>query len=60
MSFDLVSRKGLATLLVVSFGESSPMADNGIREGRDKNRRVEIRVFSEVITTSSAMTTARR
>jgi outer membrane protein OmpA-like peptidoglycan-associated protein len=47
-------------VVTVSFGESSPMADNGTRDGRDKNRRVEIRVFSEVITTSSAMTTAQR
>lgn len=49
-----------AKVVTVSFGESSPMTDNTTRDGRGKNRRVEIRVFSEIITTGSAMTTAQR
>ena len=47
-------------VVTVSFGESSPQANNGTPEGREKNRRVEIRVFSEIITASSGMTTAQR
>ena len=47
-------------VVTVSFGQSSPLADNGTRAGREKNRRVEIRVFTEVIATSSAMSTAQR
>ena len=47
-------------VVTVSFGESSPMADNQTRGGREKNRRVEIRVFSEVITTGGSMSTAQR
>jgi outer membrane protein OmpA-like peptidoglycan-associated protein len=47
-------------VVTVSFGESSPMADNQTRDGREKNRRVEIRVFTEIITAGSSMSTAQR
>lgn len=47
-------------VVTVSFGESSPLSDNKSPEGQEKNRRVEIRVYSDVITASSGMTTAQR
>jgi peptidoglycan-associated lipoprotein len=51
----LVSHKGIDPLRVtaVSYGESSPLADNATVAGRQKNRRVEILVYREAITSSS-------
>jgi peptidoglycan-associated lipoprotein len=50
----LITRKGVDPLRVtaVSFGASAPMADNATREGRRKNRRIEILVYKENITSS--------
>jgi outer membrane protein OmpA-like peptidoglycan-associated protein len=47
-------------VVTVSFGESSPSPNNGIRDGRGKNRRVEIRVYSDVIATSAGTPMAQR
>jgi len=47
-------------VVTVSFGESSPLADNKTPKDQEKNRRVEIRVYSDVITARSGMTTAQR
>ena len=42
-------------------GESSPSTNNGTRDGRGgKNRRVEIRVYSDVIATSAGTPVAQR
>jgi outer membrane protein OmpA-like peptidoglycan-associated protein len=47
----LVTQKKLDPLRVVtvSYGETASVADNKTREGRAKNRRVEILVYSEAI-----------
>lgn len=46
--------KGIDPLRVttVSYGESAPVADNTTLEGRRKNRRIEILVYKEAITSS--------
>jgi outer membrane protein OmpA-like peptidoglycan-associated protein len=36
----------LHRMSVISYGESKPVSDNGDREGRAKNRRVEVHVLS--------------
>jgi len=47
----LVGNKGLdpTQVRVVSYGASKPVDDNGTRNGRRKNRRVEILVYQEKI-----------
>jgi len=51
----LVGKKGLdpTQVRVVSYGASKPVADNSTPSGRRRNRRVEILVFQERITTGS-------
>lgn len=51
----LIMHKGLDPLQVttMSYGKSAPIADNVTRAGRDKNRRVEILVYEEAVTSSS-------
>lgn len=48
----LISKKGMDPLHVtaVSYGANAPLADNATREGRRKNRRIEILVYKESIT----------
>jgi outer membrane protein OmpA-like peptidoglycan-associated protein len=50
----LISRKGMAPLRVmaVSYGANAPLADNSTQAGRRKNRRIEILVYKESITSS--------
>jgi peptidoglycan-associated lipoprotein len=51
----LIGRKKVAPLRVtaVSYGANAPLADNTTREGRRKNRRIEILVYKENITSSA-------
>ena len=50
----LISRKGMDPLRVmaVSYGANAPLADNTTQAGRRKNRRIEILVYKESITSS--------
>jgi hypothetical protein len=50
----LIARQGFDPLRVVavSYGASAPLADNRTREGRRKNRRIEILVYREALTSS--------
>jgi outer membrane protein OmpA-like peptidoglycan-associated protein len=47
-------------LIVMSYGESSPVADNATEAGRRKNRRVEILVYRDTISVGSAAPAAPR
>jgi outer membrane protein OmpA-like peptidoglycan-associated protein len=51
----LVGKKGLDPMQVrvISYGASKPVDNNSTRNGRQKNRRVEILVFQEKIATGS-------
>jgi outer membrane protein OmpA-like peptidoglycan-associated protein len=53
----LVTQKKLDPMRVVpvSYGEGNPVSDNGNPQGRAKNRRVEILVYREGITSQPAM-----
>jgi peptidoglycan-associated lipoprotein len=52
----LVSEKKMDPLRVVSvsYGENSPIAENNSRDGRAKNRRVEILVYREAVNSNTA------
>jgi outer membrane protein OmpA-like peptidoglycan-associated protein len=50
----LITQKGIDPLRVttVSYGEQAPLADNSTSQGRYKNRRVEILVYTETVTST--------
>ncbi|HEX2230094.1 MAG TPA: OmpA family protein [Candidatus Binatia bacterium] len=52
----LVTQKKMDPLRVVtvSYGENAPVAENNSRDGRAKNRRVEILVYREAISSNTA------
>jgi outer membrane protein OmpA-like peptidoglycan-associated protein len=56
----LITQKKLDPIRVipVSYGESNPASDNSSPQGRAKNRRVEILVYREGITSQPAMASA--
>ena len=58
----LTSQKKIApaSLSVISFGESSPVASNATEAGRAKNRRVEILVYKETIGVGTTGAAPRR
>jgi len=43
-------------VVTVSYGKTAPMAENNTAQGRAKNRRVEILVYRDTITSSAAAT----
>lgn len=51
----LITRRGIDPLRVttVSYGESSPLVGNTTSAGRRRNRRVEVLVYKEAITSSA-------
>ena len=56
----LVTQKKMDPLRIVtvSYGENSPATDNNSRDGRAKNRRVEILVYREAINSNTAANAA--
>lgn len=50
----LITNKGIDPMRVsvVSYGERNPLGDNATPQGRHKNRRVEISVYKETITSA--------
>lgn len=50
----LITHKGINPLRVttLSYGEQAPLGNNATRQGRHQNRRVEIAVYKEIITST--------